>query len=41
MSVQAPIRDTRINLAAVAVWVGVVMLGIVLIVIVLNALSHH
>ena len=41
MSVRAPIRDTSINLAALAGWVGVAILAIVLIAIVLNALSHR
>jgi hypothetical protein len=41
MSVQTPIRDTGINLAALAVWVGVAILAIVLVGLVLNALSNR
>jgi hypothetical protein len=41
MSVQAPIRDTTINLAAVGVWVGIGIVAIIIIGIVLAAVAHR
>ena len=41
MSVQAPIRDTTINLAAVGLWVGIGIVAIIIIGIVLAAVAHR
>ena len=41
MSVQAPIRDTTINLSAVALWLGIGIVAIIIIAVVLAAIAHR